>query len=190
MNNQELILSTIKKVYAIRQSVEKRASENNPFGGIPVIGDITFKISGMSLSRDQQKDIAAFVAASCMDEVALKSMQRISEYKAKAAVKRPSKVWMSYIGLILPILIVIMAEAYMAMIGVITEMPYLIGTFVMIIVAIIVSIVLFAFLGYDPVYRRDYVESLVWRAISEECIKRSKQIANIKKLPAASGTAQ
>ena len=83
-----------------------------------------------------------------------------------------------------------MAEAYMAMIGVITEMPYLIGTFVMIIVAIIVSIVLFAFLGYDPVYRRDYVESLVWRAISEECIKRSKQIANIKKLPAASGTAQ
>ena len=100
MNNQELILSTIKKVYAIRQSVEKRASENNPFGGIPVIGDITFKISGMSLSRDQQKDIAAFVAASCMDEVALKSMQRISEYKAKAAVKRPSKVWMSYIGLI------------------------------------------------------------------------------------------
>ncbi|MCD1294593.1 hypothetical protein CUJ83_06200 [Methanocella sp. CWC-04] len=169
MNNMDLIISTIKKVYSIRHAVEKRAMEKNPFNGIPLLEDIAYRLSSDALSKDQMKDISAFVTATCPNEETLVIMERISAFKAGQKVDRPLKVLLSYVGLILPILIVILIEAYMVYLGIITEMPYLILTFVLILAAIIISVLLFAYLGYDPVYRRDMIENHAWKAIHKEC---------------------
>jgi uncharacterized protein YacL len=182
MNNQELILSTIKKVYAIRESVERRSRDEGTFRGIPLLGDVAYKLSSDAMSRDQIKDISAFVTATCPTFESLMVMERISGFKSKLKVKKPLKVWLSYFGLIIPILVVILIEAYMVYLGIITEMPYILITIGLIIAGIIVSILLFAYLGYDKNYRRDYVENLVWKAIHNECEKRIRKGAQQKRL--------
>lgn len=181
ISNEELILTTIKKVYAIREGVERRAVENSPLRAVPIVNDIAFKLSSTALSKDQLKDISAFVTASCPNDETLKVMEKVSAYKSQCKVNRPLKVWLSYVGLIFPMLLVIMAEIYMGYTGVIVQMPYLIGTFLVIILAIIISVVLFAYLGYDPVYRRDSIEIAAWKAINDECLRMGKKNGTNKK---------
>lgn len=179
MNKKELILSTILKVYAIREAVEKRAEENK-FSGIPIIGGIALRLSSAALSRDQAKDIAAFVTASCPSADILRMMEQITGFKARMGVREPLKVWLSYVGLLVPILLAIAAEWYMLYAGFIIEMPYFLLAFAVVILAVICSIVLYAYIGYDPNYRRDAIEKAVWKALNDECKRKLKKNESFK----------
>lgn len=186
MSNEELILSTIKKVYAIREAVEKRADQKTILSDIPVIGDIPQALAGTALSRDQLRDISAFITATCTSGEKLNTMEAISSFKTKSRVKRSLRVWLSYIGFLLPILIVIFAEAYLIYQGLITNTVYVIISLGLVIVALLFGILIFAVLGYDPEYRRESVEHSLWKIINAECNKRLKQGVNtMKQLPPA-----
>ncbi len=108
MNNEELILTTIKKVYAIREAAEKRSDERL---STPLLGYVRVAVSGTSLTRDQQKDVTAYVTASCNTGDKLNIMEKISLFKAKSGVRKPQKILLSYVGLVLPMLLAIAAEA-------------------------------------------------------------------------------
>jgi len=179
VNKKELILSTILKVYAIREEVEER-SEENRFRNVPLLGDLALKLSSTALSKSQYKDAAAFVTATCTTKESLVIMEQISDFKSRSAVHRPAKVWLSYAGLILPLLSVILAEAYMFYTNVLAQMPYLAIAIGLIFLAVIVSVLLFAYLGYDPTYRRDLVEKAVWKAMHDEAVRRLKKSGVIK----------
>ena len=49
VNRKELILSTILKVYAIREEVEERAEENR-LRNVPLLGGLALKLSSAALS--------------------------------------------------------------------------------------------------------------------------------------------
>lgn len=181
MKWEELVLTTVKKVYAIRESVERQSRDKNAFKNVPLLGDIAYKLSGTALSKDQLKDISAFVSASCPDENTLRIMETIAAFKGKNKVKRPFKIWLSYAGLILPVLIMIGIEVYVVMTNTFMEMPYILGIFGLFIVAIALSIVLYAYLGYDPVYRRDSIENNTWKALNAECQRMLQKNARPKK---------
>jgi hypothetical protein len=179
VNRKELILSTILKVYAIRGEVEERAEENR-FRNIPLLGDLAEKLSGTALSKSQYRDAAAFITASCTNNESLTLMETVTGFKAKIHAPRPSKIWLSYVGLVLPLLLVILAEAYMFYVNILTEMPYLAVAIVLIVVAVISSVFLFAYLGYDETYHRDLIEKAVWRAMHDECVRKLKKSGVIK----------
>ena len=174
MNKKELILSTILKVYAIREATEKRAEEN-AFSGVPFLGGIALRLSSIALSKDQLKDISAFVTASCPAGDILGMMEQITGFKARMSINEPIKVWLSYVGLLVPILLAIAAEWYMLYAGYITEMPYFLLAFVIVILAVICSIILYAYIGYDPSYRRDTIEKAIWKALNDECRRKMKR---------------
>ncbi|HTY90039.1 MAG TPA: hypothetical protein VMC84_02575 [Methanocella sp.] len=179
VNRKELILSTILKVYAIRGEVEERAEESR-LSNLPLLGGLALRLSSPSLSKSQHRDAAAFVTATCTTNESLVLMEQVTGFKANTKVQRPSKVWLSYAGLVLPLLIAIMAEAYMYYVGVLAQMPYLAIAVVLVVVAVAASIVLFAYLGYDETYRRDLIEKAVWKAMHEEAVRRLKKSGVIK----------
>ena len=174
MNKKELILSTILKVYAIREAIEKRADEN-AFSNVPLLGGIALRLSSIALSKDQLKDISAFVTASCPAGDVLSMMEQITGFKARMSINEPIKIWLSYVGLLVPILLAIAAEWYMLYAGFITEMPYFLLAFVVVILAVACSIILYAYIGYDPNYRRDTIEKAVWKALNDECKRKMKR---------------
>ncbi len=179
VNRKELILSTILKVYAIREEVDERATENR-FRNIPLLGDLAMKLSGTSLSKSQYRDAAAFVTATCTTRESLVLMEQITDFKSRRAVNRPAFVWLSYAGLVLPLALVIAVEAYMYYLNILTRMPYLAIAVGLVFVAVILSVMMFAFLGYDPIYRRDLIEKAVWKAMHEESVKRLKKLGVMK----------
>ena len=174
MNKKELILSTILKVYAIREAIEKRADEN-ALASVPLLGGIALRLSSTALSKDQLKDISAFITASCPAGDILSMMEQITGFKARMSVNEPIKIWLSYVGLLVPILLAIAAEWYMLYAGLITEMPYFLLAFAAVILAVICSIVLYAYIGYDPSYRRDVIEKSIWKALNDECKRKMKR---------------
>ncbi len=179
VNRKELILSTILKVYAIREEIEERARENR-FRNVPLLGDLALKLSSTSLTKSQYRDAAAFITATCTTRESLILTEQITDFKSRATIKRPAKVWLSYAGLALPLLLVIAAEAYMFYINVLAQMPYLAIAAGLVILAVILSVLLFAYLGYNPVYRRDLVERAVWKAMHDESVKKLKKSGVIK----------
>jgi uncharacterized protein YacL len=179
VNRKELILSTILKVYAIRSEVEEKAEENR-FRDIPLLGDLALKLSSPSLSKSQYRDATAFVTATCTSNESLTLMEQISGFKSSMTAQKPSKIWLAYAGLIVPLLLAMLAEAYMYYIGVLADMPYLAIAIALIVVAVIASVLLFAYLGYDEGYRRDVIEKSIWKAMHEEAVRRLKKTGAIK----------
>jgi hypothetical protein len=179
LNKKEFLLSTILKVYAIREEVEERAEENR-FRNVPLLGGLAFMLSSPALSKSQYRDAAAFVTATCTTSHALVLMEQVSGFKARLHVKKPSKVWLSYAGLVLPILLVILAEAYMFYINVLTRMPYMAAAIVLVFAAVAVSVILFAYLGFDETYRRDLIEKAVWKAMHDEAVRKLKKSGIMK----------
>lgn len=179
VNRKELILSTILKVYAIRAEVEERAGEGR-LGRAPLLGGLARRLSSPSLAKSQYRDAAAFVTATCTSSEALVLMEQIAGFKAKVKTPRPSGVWLAYAGLALPLLVAFLAEAYMYSIGVLTTMPYVIVAVLLVAAAVVASIVLFAYLGYDEAYRRDTIEKAVWGAMHDEAVRRLKRSGVIK----------
>jgi uncharacterized protein YacL len=179
VNKKEFILSTILKVYAIRSEVEERAEEN-ALRNVPLLGDLAVGLSSPSLSKSQYKDATAFVTATCTTNESLVLMEQISGFKTMVVVQKPSKIWLSYAGLVLPLLLAILAEAYMYYIGVLADMPYLAAAIVLIVAAVISSVVLFAYLGYDEGYRRELIEKAVWKAMHDEAFRKLKKSGVIK----------
>ncbi len=55
-------------------------------------------------------------------------------------------------------------------------MPYPAIAIGLIIVAVVLSVLLFAYLGYDPVYRRDLIERAVWKAMHGEAVRKLKKL--------------
>ena len=179
VNRKELILSTILKVYAIRSEVEERAEENK-LANLPLLGGLAMRLASPTLSKSQYKDAAAFVTATCTSREALVLMEQIAGFKSRLKTRRPSSILLSYAGLIVPLVIAILAEAYLFYAGVIAQMPYLAVAIGLIVVAVIVSIALFAYLGHDETYRRDLIEKAVWKAMHEESVRRLKKSGVIK----------
>lgn len=186
MNNEELILTTIKKVYAIREAAEKRTAERL---STPLIGYIRVALSGTSLTRDQMKDIAAFITATCNTGERLYIMDKISQFKAKSGVRKPRKIVLSYAGLLLPILLAIVAVAALFLTDSLED-TMLIGLAAgLAVIALAMGILLYSYLSFDPEYRRDALEHEVWKAVSRECTRRIKNggIIAQKQLPPALG---
>ena len=179
VNRKELILSTILKVYAIRKEVEERAEEGM-LRNVPLLGGLAMKLSSTALTKSQYNDAAAFVTATCPTKESLVLMEQITGFKSRMAVKRPLRVWLSYAGLVAPMLLAIMAEAYMFHLGVLARMPYLAIAIALVFLAAIASVVLFACLGYDAVYRRDTIEKAVWKAMHDEAVRRLKKSGAMK----------
>ena len=179
VNRKELILSTILKVYAIRAEVEERAAENR-LRNVPLLGGLAMRLASPTLSKSQYKDAAAFVTATCTTGEALVLMEQIAGFKSRLKTRRPSSILLSYAGLLVPLVIAILAEAYLFYAGVIAQMPYLAIAIGLIIVAVIVSIALFAYLGHDETYRRDLIEKAVWKAMHEEAVRRLKKSGTVK----------
>jgi len=185
MNNEELILTTIKKVYAIREAAERRTAERL---GTPLLGYVLVAIGGTALTKDQQKDIAAFVTASCNTGEKLTVMEKISEFKTKSGVRKPQIVWLSYVGLVGPMVLAIVSEAALFLTGRIKDDPIALGLAVgLVFLALVVGIVLYSYLSYDPEFRRNALEHEVWKAINRECVRKVKHggIKAQKQLPPA-----
>jgi hypothetical protein len=184
MNNEELILTTIKKVYAIREAAEKRTADRL---SMPLVGYVRVALSGTSLSKDQQKDVSAFVTASCNTGEKLNVMDKISQFKAKSGIHKPQKVVLSYAGLLLPMLLAIAAEAALFLTDSLKETMFLGLAVALVVLALAVGILLYSYLSYDPVYRREAFEHEVWRTINRECVRRIKHggIKAQKQLPPA-----
>jgi|GEM_PF-5710921 len=179
VNKKELILSTILKVYAIREAVEERVEEHG-FRDVPLLGDLASKLSSTSLSKSQHKDAIAFVTATCTTRESLVLMEQIAGFKSRTAVRRPTRLWISYLGLILPLALAILAEAYMFYVNIITQMPYIAIAVGLIIIAVVASISLYANLGFDPDYRRDIIEKSIWKAMHDESVRKLKKSGVIK----------
>lgn len=174
MGNEEMILSTIKKVYAIRASIERRTEERIA-GSLPVIGYVLVGLAGTALSRDQIKDVSAFVTATCTTPDRLAAMDTISAFKAKNRVLRPTMVWLSYVSLVLPLILVIAAEAVMLYKGLVTQVIYAAVALLLVAVALVTGLVLFSILSYDTEYRREVLEHKLWKHMNFECQKRKRQ---------------
>ena len=174
MSNDEMILSTIKKVYAIRAFIERR-TEDKIAGSLPVIGYVLVALAGTSLSRDQMKDISAFITATCTNPDRLSAMEMISAFKAKSKVHRPLLVWLADFSLFLPLLLVVAAEAYMVYAGLLTQHIYLTIALLLVVVALVAGLVLFSVIGYDADHRRDVIEHKLWKLMNTECKKRQRQ---------------
>jgi hypothetical protein len=179
VNKKELILSTILKVYAIREEVEERIEENK-LSNVPLLGGLATMLASPALSKYQHKDATAFVTATCSTNESLVLMEQISGFKSRIAVQKPLKIWFSYVGLVLPILLVLLAEAYLFYMEVITQMPYVAIAIVLVIAAVIASVVLYAYLGFDPSHRRDVIEKSIWKAMHSEAVRRLKKSGVIK----------
>ena len=179
VNRKELILSTILKVYAIREEVEERAGEGR-FRSIPLLGDLALKLSGTSLAKSQYRDATAFVTATCASRESLVLMEQIAGFKSGITTLKPARVWLSYPGLALPLLLVIAAEAYLFYAGALARMPYPAIAVGLVVLGAILSVLLFAYLGYDPVYRRDLIEKAVWKAMHDESVRKLKKLGVIK----------
>ena len=173
MSNEEMILSTIKKVYAIRASIEKRTEEHLA-GSLPVIGYVLVGLAGTSLSKDQVKDVSAFITATCTTPERLTAMETISAFKARVHVRRPLMVWLSYVSLFLPLVLVVAAEAYMYYMGMFTQITYVAVALLLVLLALFAGLALFSVMGYDPEYRRDTIEHKLWKLMNAECQKRKK----------------
>jgi uncharacterized protein YacL len=184
MNNEELILTTIKKVYAIRESAEKRTAERL---STPLLGYVRAAVSGTSLTKDQLKDVSAFVTASCNTGEKLTVMEKISLFKAKSGVRKPQKVLFSYAGLVLPMLLAVIAEAVLFLTDHLKETLFIGLAVGLVIIALVIGILLYSYLSYDPEYRREAFEHEVWRTINRECARRIKHggIKSQKQLPPA-----
>ena len=184
MNNEELILTTIKKVYAIREASEKRTAEKL---STPLVGYVRAALSGTSLTRDQLKDVSAFVTASCNTGEKLNIMEKISLFKAKTGVHKPQKILLSYAGLVLPMLLAIAAEVALYLTDNLKETLFIGLAVALVVVALALGILLYSYLSYDPEYRREAYEHEVWRVISRECTRRIKNggIKAQKQLPPA-----
>ena len=174
MSNEEMILSTIKKVYAIRASIERR-TEDKIAGSLPVIGYVLVALAGTSLSRDQTKDVSAFITATCTAPDRLSAMEMISAFKAKSKIHRPMLVWLADLSLFLPLLLVVAAEAYMVYAGLLTQLIYLAVALLLVVVALVAGLVLFSVIGYDADYRREVIEHKLWKLMNTECKKRQRQ---------------
>lgn len=172
MNNEELILTTIKKVYAIREAAEKHTEDRLR---LPLLGYVRVAIGGTRLTKDQQKDVTAFVTASCNTGEKLTVLEKISEFKSKAGVRKPGKIWTSYAGLIAPLLLAIAIQVALYFTVQIQTMYFIAIAAGLVIVALAIGILLFSFLCYDAEYRRDALEHEVWRVINRECVKRIKR---------------
>jgi hypothetical protein len=184
MNNEELILTTIRKVYAIREAAEKRSDERL---STPLLGYVRVAVSGTSLTRDQQKNVTAYVTATCNTDDKLNIMEKISLFKAKSGVRKPQKILLSYAGLVLPLLLAIIAEAALFLTDRLKETLFIGIAVALVIVALALGILLYSYLSYDPEYRREAYEHEVWRTISKECTRRIKHggIKAQKQLPPA-----
>jgi hypothetical protein len=186
MNNEELILTTIKKVYAIREAAEKRTAERL---STPLLGYVRAAVSGTSLTKDQLKDVSAFVTASCNTGEKLTVMEKISLFKAKSGVRKPQKILMSYAGLVLPMLLAILVEAALFLTDHLKQTLFIGLAVALVIVALAIGILLYSYLSYDPEYRREAYEHEVWRTINRECARRIKHggVKAQKQLPPALG---
>jgi len=184
MNNEELILTTIKKVYAIREATEKRTAERLQ---TPLLGYARVAVGGTGLTKDQQKDITAFITASCNTGEKLTVMEKISEFKSKSGVHKPQKIWLSFAGLIVPLLLAIAIQVALYFTVNIQTTIFIALAAVLVIVALAIGILLFSFLSYDADYRRDALEHEVWKVINRECVRRIKHggIKAQKQLPPA-----
>jgi hypothetical protein len=184
MNNEELILTTIKKVYAIREATERRTADRLQ---TPLLGYVRVAIGGTGLTKDQQKDVTAFITASCNTGEKLTVMEKISEFKSKAGVRKPGKIWMSYAGLIAPLLVAIAIQVALYFTVNIPTLYFIALAAVLIAVALAIGILLFSILSYDADYRRDALEHEVWKVVNRECVRRVKQggIKAQKQLPPA-----
>lgn len=179
VDKKELILSTLLKVYGIREEVEEGVEENR-FRNVPLLGGLALKLASPALSKSQARDAAAFVTATCTNSEALVLVEQISGFKAKIAVHRPAKILLSYAGLALPLLLVILAEAYLFYVDVLTQMPYLAVAIGLVFLAVLVSVVSYAHLGYDPTYRRDLIEKAIWKAMHDEAVRKLKKSGAMK----------
>jgi hypothetical protein len=184
MNNEELILSTIKKVYAIRESTERRTTERLK---TPLLGYVRVALGGTALSRDQQKDITAFITASCNTGEKLTVMEKISEFKAKAGVRKPGRILMAYAGLVVPLLLAIAIQAALYFTVNIQTSVFIGIAAALVTIALIIGIVLYSLFSFDADYRREATEHEVWRTINRECVRRVKQggIKSQRQLPPA-----
>ncbi|HMK46269.1 MAG TPA: hypothetical protein VK436_06550 [Methanocella sp.] len=174
MTNDEMIISTIKKVYAIRASIERRAEERIATS-LPLTGYILMALDGTNLSRDQEKDVCAYITATCTTHDRLSMMETISAFKSKNRVTRPWRIWFAFIGLIVPLVLVIAAEVAMEIGGLLTQIIYIAVAIMLLITAMISSLIIFSLLGYDPEYRREAIEYTIWKYMNTECRKRLKQ---------------
>jgi membrane-associated protease RseP (regulator of RpoE activity) len=182
MNNEELILTTIKKVYAIREATEKRTADRLQ---TPLLGYVRVAVGGTGLTKDQQKDITAFITASCNTGENLTVMEKISEFKSKSGVHKPQKFWLSFAGLIVPLLLAVVIQVALYFTVNIQTPIFIAIAAALVIVALAIGILLFSIVSYDADYRRDALEHEVWKAINRECVKRVKQggIKTQKQLP-------
>jgi len=169
--SQELILSTIKKVYALREKAEKRAAEKL---ATPLIGPAVVALGGIKLTRDQAKDVAAFVTASCNTADKLHIMDKISEFKAKAPVARSPQVLLSYVALLVPIALALAGAVALYFFVNIETLVYVPIVIVLLAAGTALGLALFGYLGYDQEYRREAFEREIWKTIHAECQKRKK----------------
>jgi len=174
MTNDEMIISTIKKVYAIRASIEKRAEERIATS-LPLTGYILMAFDGTKLTRDQEKDVSAYITATCTNQEQLSVMETISAFKSKNRVVRPWRIWFAFIGLIVPLVLVIAAEVAMEIGGLLTQPVYIAVAILLLITAMVSSLIIFSLLGYDPEYRREAIEYAIWKYMNAECRKRLTQ---------------
>lgn len=182
MNNEELILTTIKKVYAIREATEKRTAERLH---TPLLGYVRVAVGGTGLTKDQQKDVTAFITASCNTGEKLTVMEKISEFKSKTGVYKPHKIWLSFAGLIVPLLLAVAIQVVLYFTVNIQTTIFIAIAAAIVIVALAIGILLFSYLSYDAEYRRNALEHEVWKVINRECVRRVKHggIKAQKQLP-------
>jgi hypothetical protein len=182
MNNEELILTTIKKVYAIREAAEKRTAERLQ---TPLLGYVRVAVGGTSLTKDQQKDVTAFITASCNTGEKLTVMEKISEFKSKAGVHKPGKIWVSFAGLIVPLVLAIAIQVTLYFTVNIRTTIFIAIAAALVIIALAIGVMLFSYFSYDAEYRREALEHEVWRVINKECVRRVKHggIKAQKQLP-------
>jgi uncharacterized protein YacL len=144
-------------------------------------------LSGTSLSKDQLKDVSAFVTASCNTGEKLTIMEKISLFKARSGVRKPQKILLAYLGLVLPMLLAIVAEAALFLTDNLKETMFIGLAVALVVVALVIGILLYSYLSYDREYRREALEHEVWRTINKECARRIKHggVKSQKQLPPA-----
>ena len=80
------------------------------------------------------------------------------------------------------------SEAALFLTGRIKDDPIALGLAIgLVFLALIVGIVLYSYLSYDPEFRRNALEHEVWKAINRECVRKVKHggIKAQKQLPPA-----
>ena len=169
-------------MYAIREATEKRTAERLQ---TPLLGYVRVAVGGTSLTKDQQKDVTAFITASCNTGEKLTVMEKIFEFKSKAGVREPGKIWVSFAGLIVPLILAIAIQVVLYFGVNIPTTTFIAIAAVLVIIALAIGVLLFSYLSYDADYRREALEHGVWRIINKECVRRIKHggIKAQKQLP-------